>query len=207
MKAKKLCYDNTIRPERGLVAHQIVKDWRTTQHPPGRFLKLNQKSGMWDDVGDAMAREKTAQLFRETKASELRLKKKDISKNCGKGAQEVITQPIVATKNGKLSPTSVTRSQQQAVPKPKQPLYSEKGEERHVTRTITKVDLPNSPPIHALEFDDFSSDDDNDFSLDGFPWAFEFAIPSQTDASQTKPNEDHSDRRISVIGGFQEESA
>jgi len=201
VKAKTVCYNNTIRPERGSVAHQIVRDWRTTQQPPGRFLKFNEKSGMWDDVGDAMAREKTAQLFREVKASELRLKKRDNSKNCGKGAEDVITQPKVAAMKGKLPHTSLTRSQQQAVPKVKQPLYSEKGEESHVTPTITKVDLPNFTPIHVLEFDEPSSDDD--FSLDGFTWGTESAIPSQTDANQqVTPNEDHSDRPISVIGNF-----
>jgi len=201
VKAKTVCYNNAIRPERGSVAHQIVRDWRTTQQPPGRFLKFNEKSGMWDDVGDAMAREKTAQLFREVKASELRLKKRDNSKNCGKGAEDVITQPKVAAMKGKLPHTSLTRSQQQAVPKVKQPLYSEKGEESHVTPTITKVDLPNFTPIHVLEFDEPSSDDD--FSLDGFTWGTESAIPSQTDANQqVTPNEDHSDRPISVIGNF-----
>ena len=201
MKAKTVCYNNTIRPERGSVAHQIVRDWRTTQQPPGRFLKFNEKSGMWDDVGDAMAREKTAQLFREEKASELRLKKKENSKNCGKGAEEVITQPIVAVTKGNLRHTSVTRSQQQAVPKAKQTLFSGKGKERHVEPTTTKVlDLPNFTPIHALEFDELS--DDDDFSLDGFPWASVFAISSQTDASQSTPDEDHSDRLISVVGNF-----
>ena len=200
MKAKTVCYNNTIRPERGSVAHQIVKDWRTTQQPPGRFLKFNQKSGKWDDVGDAMAREKTAQLFREEKASELRLKKRDYAKTCGKGAEEVISQPKVAATKGKLPHTSLTRSQQQAVPKVKQPLYSEKGEESHVTPTITKVDLPNSPPFHSMEFDEPSSDDD--FSLDGFTWGTESAIPSQTDASQVTPNEDHNDSPRSVIGNY-----
>jgi len=201
VKAKNVCYNNTIRPERGSVAHQIVRDWRTTQQPPGRFLKFNQKSGMWDDVGDAMAREKTAQLFREEKASELRLKKKENSKNCGKGAEEVITQPIVAATKGNLRHTSVTRSQQQAVPKPKKPLFSGKGKERHVEPTTTKVlDLPNSPPFHALEFDELS--DDDDFSLAGFTWGTEKAIPSQTDASQSTPNEDHSDSPRSVIGNY-----
>jgi len=201
VKAKTVCYNNAIRPERGSVAHQIVRDWRTTQQPPGRFLKLNLKSGKWDDVGDAKAREKTAQLFREEKASELRLKKRDNSKNCGKGAEEVITQPIVAATKGNLRHTSVTRSQQQAVPKAKQTLSSEKGEESHVTPTTTKVDLPNFTPFHALEFDERSGDDDV-FCLDGFTWDSESAISSQTDASQSTPNEDHSDRPISVIGNF-----
>jgi len=164
-------------------------------------LKFNEKSGMWDDVGDAMAREKTAQLFREVKASELRLKKRDNSKNCGKGAEDVITQPKVAATKGKLPHTSLTRSQQQAVPKVKQPLYSEKGEESHVTPMITKVDLPNSPPFHSMGFDELASDDD--FSLDGFTWGTESAIPSQTDANQqVTPNEDHSDSPRSVIGNY-----
>jgi len=202
VKAKTVCYNNAIRPERGSVAHQIVRDWRTTQQPPGRFLKLNLKSGKWDDVGDAKAREKTAQLFREVKASELRLQKRNNTKTCGKGAEEVITQPIVAATKGNLRHTSVTRSQQQAVPKAKQTLSSEKGEESHVTPTTTKVDLPNFTPIHALEFDERSGDDDDDFCLDGFTWDSESAISSQTDASQSTPNEDHSDRPISVIGNF-----
>ena len=104
----------------------------------------------------------------------------------------MITQPIVAVMKGNLRHTSVTCSQQQAVPKAKQSLYA-KGEESHVTPMTTKVDLPNFTPIHALEFDELLSDDDNDFSLDGFLWAFEFAIPtSQTDASQSTPDEDHS---------------
>ena len=193
MKAKQIRYINAIRPERGSVADQIVKDWRTTQHPPGRFLRLNQKSGMWDDVGDAMAREKTAQLFREVKASELRLQKRNNTKTCGKGAEEVISQPIMAAKKGKLRHTSLTRSQQQAVPKPKK--------QRHVEPATTKVlDLPNSPPFHALEFDELS--DDDDFSLAGFTWGTENAIPSQTDASQSTPNEDHSDSPRSVIGNY-----
>ena len=181
MKAKTVCYNNAIRPERGSVAHQTVTEWRTTQQPPGRFLKFNEKSGMWDDVGDVKAREKTAQLFREEKASQLRLKKIGNAKNCGKGAEEVITEPILAAKK---------------------PLFSGKGKENRVSPMTAKVDLPRSTPFHALEFDELSSDDDDDFILDGFPWASESAIPSQTDASQSTPNEDHSDRPISVIGNF-----
>jgi len=179
VKAKTVCYNNTIRPERGSVADQIVKDWRTTQQPPGRFLKLNQKSGMWDDVGDAKAREKTAQLFREVKASELRLQKRNNTKTCGKGAEEVITEPILAAKK---------------------PLFSGKGKENRVSPMTAKVDLPRSTPFHALEFDELS--DDDDFSLAGFTWGTEKAIPSQTDASQSTPNEDHSDSPRSDIGNY-----
>jgi len=164
-------------------------------------LKFNEKSGMWDDVGDAMAREKTAQLFREEKASELRLKKRDYAKTSGKGAEDVISQPKMAATKGKIRHPSLTRSQKQAVPKVKQPLYSEKGEESHVTPMITKVDLPNSPPFHSMGFDELASDDD--FSLDGFTWGTENAIPtSQTNASQSTPNEDHSDSPRSVIGNY-----
>jgi len=181
VKAKNVCYNSTIRPERGSVAHQTVTEWRTTQRPPGRFLKFNQKSGMWDDVGDAKAREKTAQLFREEKASQLffRLKKIGNAKNCGKGAEEVITEPILAAKK---------------------PLFSGKGKENRVSPMTAKVDLPRSTPFHALEFDELS--DDDDFSLAGFTWGTEKAIPSQTDASQSTPNEDHSDSPRSDIGNY-----
>jgi len=181
VKAKNVCYNSTIRPERGSVAHQTVTEWRTTQRPPGRFLKFNQKSGMWDDVGDAKAREKTAQLFREEKASQLffRLKKIGNAKNCGKGAEEVITEPILAAKK---------------------PLFSGKGKENRVSPMTAKVDLPRSTPFHALEFDERSGDDDDDFCLDGFTWDSESAISSQSDANQLTPFEDCSVSPKSVTG-------
>lgn len=52
------------RLDKPLVALEIIREWRA-QDPPGRFLKVDEKTGLWNDVGDKKAREKTSQALRE----------------------------------------------------------------------------------------------------------------------------------------------
>jgi len=52
------------RLDKPLVAMDIINGWRALD-PPGRFLKLNDSTKLWDDVGDKKAREKTSQALRE----------------------------------------------------------------------------------------------------------------------------------------------
>ena len=61
---RKLEYVNSKRLDKPRVALEIVRLWRA-QIPPGRFLKLDEKTGLWNDVGDKKAREKTSQALRE----------------------------------------------------------------------------------------------------------------------------------------------
>lgn len=61
---RKLEYVNSKRLDKPLVALEIIRLWRA-QVPPGRFLKLDDKTGLWHDVGDKKAREKTSQALRE----------------------------------------------------------------------------------------------------------------------------------------------
>lgn len=61
---RKLEYVNSKRLDKPLVALEIIRYWRS-QLPPGRFLKLDEKTGLWHDVGDKKAREKTSQALRE----------------------------------------------------------------------------------------------------------------------------------------------
>eukprot|EP00934_Nitzschia_sp_Nitz4_P006310 Nitzschia sp. Nitz4//scaffold17_size182527//137924//140248//NITZ4_001875-RA/size182527-snap-gene-0.283-mRNA-1//1//CDS//3329539403//6300//frame0 len=61
---RKLEYVNSKRLDKPLVALEIIRVWRA-QLPPGRFLKLDEKTGLWHDVGDKKAREKTSQALRE----------------------------------------------------------------------------------------------------------------------------------------------
>ena len=61
---RKLEYVNSKRLDKPLVALEIIRLWRG-QVPPGRFLKLDEKTGLWHDVGDKKAREKTSQALRE----------------------------------------------------------------------------------------------------------------------------------------------
>jgi hypothetical protein len=61
---RKIDYVNCKRLDKPLVALGIIREWRG-QDPPGRFLKLDEKNGLWCDVGDKKAREKTSQALRE----------------------------------------------------------------------------------------------------------------------------------------------
>lgn len=60
----KVDYVNCKRLDKPLVALGIIREWRG-QSPPGRFLKMDDKTGLWNDVGDKKAREKTSQALRE----------------------------------------------------------------------------------------------------------------------------------------------
>jgi len=44
-------YVNSKRLDKPLVALEIIRQWRE-QDPPGRFLKVDERSGLWQDVGD-----------------------------------------------------------------------------------------------------------------------------------------------------------
>lgn len=72
---RKLEYVNCKRLDKPLVALDIIRTWRG-QLPPGRFLKIDDKTGMWHDVGDKKAREKTSQALRE-KAPMIRKKQEE----------------------------------------------------------------------------------------------------------------------------------
>ena len=72
---RKLEYVNSKRLDKPLVALEIIREWRG-QVPPGRFLKLDEKTGLWNDVGDKKAREKTSQALRE-KAPMIRKQQED----------------------------------------------------------------------------------------------------------------------------------
>ena len=55
-------YNRLPRSDKGTLTVKIVKDWRA-QDPPGRFLKINEETQLWDDVGDEKARAKVSQSF------------------------------------------------------------------------------------------------------------------------------------------------
>lgn len=52
---RKVEYVDAKRLDKPLVALDIIKIWRN-QDPPGRFLKYDEKTQLWSDVGDKKAR-------------------------------------------------------------------------------------------------------------------------------------------------------
>jgi hypothetical protein len=67
---RKIDYVHCKRLDKPMVALGIIQAWRA-QVPMGRFLKMDDKTGLWNDVGDKKAREKTSQALRE-KAPQIR---------------------------------------------------------------------------------------------------------------------------------------
>ena len=61
---QKSAYKASSRSDKPRIAMKIVMDWRAL-NPPGRFIKLNKATGLYDDIGDAAAKEKCAQALRE----------------------------------------------------------------------------------------------------------------------------------------------
>jgi hypothetical protein len=86
---RKLEYVNSKRLDKPLVALEIIRSWRS-QIPSGRFLKLDFKTGNWNDVGDKKAREKTSQALRE-KAPLIR--KQQEEEHEGSDSAEVSSHP------------------------------------------------------------------------------------------------------------------
>jgi hypothetical protein len=78
---RKVHYIHSKRLDKPLVALEIIREWRS-QDPPGRFLRADDKTGLWTDVGDKKAREKTSQALRE-KAPTLRKLEDDQNKGSG----------------------------------------------------------------------------------------------------------------------------
>ena len=74
-------YIHSKRLDKPLVALEIIREWRS-QDPPGRFLRADDKTGLWTDVGDKKAREKTSQALRE-KAPTIRKQEEDQNKGSG----------------------------------------------------------------------------------------------------------------------------
>mmetsp|Transcript_7061 Transcript_7061/g.16143 ORF Transcript_7061/g.16143 Transcript_7061/m.16143 type:complete len:569 (-) Transcript_7061:2029-3735(-) len=61
---KKVAYLHSSKRDKPFVSKGIVRAVRN-QNPPGRFLQKDEKSGLWYDIGDQKAREKTSQALRE----------------------------------------------------------------------------------------------------------------------------------------------
>lgn len=97
---RKVQYVNSKRLDKPLVALEIIREWRA-QLPPGRFLKMNDKTGNWDDVGDKKAREKTSQALRE-KAPQIRKQQEEEKDPDDDGSEEdKVTRFAEGTKDNK----------------------------------------------------------------------------------------------------------
>jgi hypothetical protein len=72
IEERKEAYRSCNHVQKAILAKQVVNYWRGMD-PPGRFLKFNEVSGMWDDIGNKDAQKKCLKTLREREASKLRL--------------------------------------------------------------------------------------------------------------------------------------
>lgn len=61
---QKVLYLHSSKRDKPFVSRGIVRAVRA-QNPPGRFLQKDELTGLWYDIGDQKAREKTSQALRE----------------------------------------------------------------------------------------------------------------------------------------------
>mmetsp|Transcript_12369 Transcript_12369/g.14135 ORF Transcript_12369/g.14135 Transcript_12369/m.14135 type:complete len:271 (-) Transcript_12369:135-947(-) len=68
VKGFEIRYNTSSRRNKPNVAHEVVNMIRY-QNPPGRFLKKDKPTGTWHEIGDKMAVQKTCQVFRDIRES------------------------------------------------------------------------------------------------------------------------------------------
>jgi len=67
-RRKRVYLTARFKREKRLIANSIVTEIRAL-NPPGHFLTRDSKSGLWCDIGDEKARDKTSQALRENAPS------------------------------------------------------------------------------------------------------------------------------------------
>lgn len=93
--AQKVLYLHSSKRDKPSVSRGIVRAVRN-QNPPGRFLHKDEKIGMWYDIGDQKAREKTSQALREG-APEIR---REITNTLGRPPRQSLIPPIAFAYGG-----------------------------------------------------------------------------------------------------------
>ena len=93
--AQKVLYLHSSKRDKPFVSRGIVRAVRN-QNPPGRFLQKDEKNGLWYDIGDQKAREKTSQALREG-APEIR---REITITLGAPPRPTLIPPLAFTFGG-----------------------------------------------------------------------------------------------------------
>ena len=75
VNSKKAEYVVSSRANKPIISRKIVSDWRA-MNPPGRFLELDKSTGLYNDVGDERAKEKTSQALREKVTEQPKFKRR-----------------------------------------------------------------------------------------------------------------------------------
>lgn len=175
VEERKVEYVKCKRLDKPMVALRIIEIWRA-QVPPGRFLKMDDKTGLWNDVGDKKAREKTSQALRE-KAPIIREeleKEKRAKERKERGEPEVDSEDEVRMEDARSSGSVLVRFRS-FVSHP-WPLFSLHvvctQQDRRTTRFAAGTNLDGKPGVVARDHSlgrEYVSEDG--VSLENFTWA------------------------------------
>ena len=75
-------YVTSSKKQKSMISRSIVDKVKTELNPPGRFLSKNTKTGLWQEVHDRRALEKTAQALRDGAAPLRKQLLEDMSDPC-----------------------------------------------------------------------------------------------------------------------------
>jgi hypothetical protein len=111
--AQKVLYLHSSKRDKPYVSRGIVRAVRN-QHPPGRFIQKNESNGLWYDIGDNKAREKTSQALREG-APEIR---REITTTLGVPVNPALEHSLPYPYGGTGPPMSFGQMANAAAPRP-----------------------------------------------------------------------------------------
>ena len=77
LEARQDDYASSSKLQRPMVALEILQAWRSLT-PPGRLLRYNTETRLYDDVGDKQAREKIASLLKRQKSVGIHKKREEV---------------------------------------------------------------------------------------------------------------------------------
>jgi hypothetical protein len=136
-------YSSSSKKGKSHISRELVRRVREMD-PPGRFLKKNNDSGLWEDVGDDVAREKASQALRDAVAIVMNEEHGDIDDHDEEEEEEVHVEPIPAAQAFRRSTSappimdkSPTDERRKTWPEP--PQQQRRQSEHHTT--------PYHPPV------------------------------------------------------------
>ena len=107
VEEKKDEYMSSIRARKPIIAMEVVSTWRD-QSPPGRFIRKNEETGLWDDIGDEDARIKCSQTLRERKGKKRKNPNDDVTASSS-AAPSLLSSTSVPTSIPTNSTVMVTK--------------------------------------------------------------------------------------------------
>lgn len=163
---RKIDYVNSKRLDKPLVALDIIRVWRN-QDPPGRFLKMDEKSKKWIDVGDKKAREKTSQALRE-KAPLIRQHLEDERRSKGHDGGESVSRCMFISIFARRKLTNLSISIRRMKRKLKKNQCSSRRGRNH-TMVVKKMVYQRSSLPETILWDVNISNQTKKLHLKGFP--------------------------------------